>query len=42
NIGESNNPFTQSCFPRINMENYTGTNATVSHVSSNDTPYRIS
>uniref|UniRef100_A0A915PYS6 C3H1-type domain-containing protein n=1 Tax=Setaria digitata TaxID=48799 RepID=A0A915PYS6_9BILA len=44
NIGESVNPFTQSCFPRINIENFTGKGAVsnLSHVNSTDATYRTS
>uniref|UniRef100_A0A0R3RZG7 C3H1-type domain-containing protein n=1 Tax=Elaeophora elaphi TaxID=1147741 RepID=A0A0R3RZG7_9BILA len=39
-IGECNNPFTQSCFPRINFENSNRNGAAVSHVRSTDMSYR--
>nr|CDQ06291.1 Bm7761 [Brugia malayi] len=32
-IGQHNNPFTQSCFPRINLENCVEKSANVSDIS---------
>uniref|UniRef100_A0A1I7W4V3 C3H1-type domain-containing protein n=1 Tax=Loa loa TaxID=7209 RepID=A0A1I7W4V3_LOALO len=37
-IGEPSNPFTQSCFPRINPESCAGEGATVGHANSVDMP----
>ncbi|CAG9537840.1 unnamed protein product [Cercopithifilaria johnstoni] len=41
-IGECSNPFTQSCFPRINLENYDGNDGTASHMSSIGMSYHTS
>ncbi|VDK84075.1 unnamed protein product [Litomosoides sigmodontis] len=41
-IEERSNPFTQSCFPRINHENYDRSGAIISRVNNTDISYRIS